>query len=415
MNNISGYSANIPIVPKISANITVSNSVFKPVSTFFLESKNKIDDSINPAYIYEDMFISLNKPLDEILKSVDSLIIKKRSTLILVQEPSSSSYETYETPLIHILTEINKKFKNIYLHNEKYIKDIVHRVSKYQGLIRGLYVKIYGLCADTSRKDLVHLYSYEIDIKTLQASTEILKRHDIGLVVQTNSICEHSPKVSNTFGSQLWLLDFLFQVSVGGAESVVVEYNDTNNMYAYSIFNQVTEGAQLYQCKISPDILGVTVYLNKNNDNGQTVIVVNKGSKDIELTISLDTEYNGKIYMFNTNQLEDSEFGISYGEITYDSGRPAQIKTKNTNTRLTEKTTVKVAGRSYRFSVAKKSAAVMKAPFNSLSGGAMFAQINNADEDKTLVTVRPYQLSEEYDAVPTQMTVTEFKKKLSDM
>jgi hypothetical protein len=288
-------------------------------------------------------------------------------------------------------------------------------VSKYQGLIRGLYTKTYGLCADTSRKDLVHLYSYKIDIRTLQANTEILKRHDIGLVVQTNSICERSPKVSNTFGSQLWLLNFLFQASVGGVESVVVEYNDTNNIYAYNIFNQVTDGGQLYQCTTTPEILGVTAYLNKNNEEGQTVIVINKGSKDIELTISLDTQYSGKVYMFNTNQLEDSEFGISYGEITYDSGKPIHIKTKNSNTRLSEKTTVKVADRKYKFSVAKKSAAVMKAPFNRLSGGAMFAQINNVDEDKTLVTVRPYQLSEEYDAVPTQMTVTEFKKKLSDM
>ena len=119
--------------------------------------------------------------------------------------------------------------------------------------------------------------------------------------------------------------------------------------------------------------------------------------------------------MFNTNQLEDSEFGISYGEITYDSGKPVQIKTKNSNTRLYEKAIVKVSDHTYTFSVAKKSVAVMKAPFNNLSGGAMFAQINNEDEDKTLVTVRPYQLSDEYDAVPTQMTVTEYKKRLSDI
>jgi hypothetical protein len=415
MNNISGYSANIPIVPTVSVNVTVSNSVFKPVSTFFLESKNKIDDSIKPQFIYEDMFISLEQPLETILKTVDSLIIKKRSTIILIHEPPNSSYETYETALMYILNEISKKFKNIYLYNENYLKNLVNSASKYKGLIRGLYIKTYGLCADTSRKDLVHLYSYEIDIKTLQANTAILKRNDIGLVVQTNSICEQNPKVSNTFGSQLWLLDFLFQVSMGGAESVVIESTNTNNIYAYSIFNQVTDGAQLYQCKIRPDILGVTAYLNKNNEEGQTVVVINTSQKDVQISISLDTQYSGKVYMFNTNQLEDSEFGISYGEITYDSGRPVQIKTKNSNTRLSEKAIVKASDHTYTFSVAKKSAAVMKAPFNSLSGGAMFAQINNEDEDKTLVTVRPYQLTDEYDAVPTQMTVTEFKKKLSDM
>ena len=415
MNNISGYSATIPIVPTVSGKVKVSNNVFKPVNTFFLESKKPIHDSIKPVFIYEDMFVSLNKPLDEILKNIDNLILKKRNTIILIDEPSNSSYETYEKTLMYILTEINKKFKNVYLHNETYLDKIINSASKYKGFIKGVYIKIYGLCADTSKKDLVHLYSYEIDIKTLQANTSILKEQDIGLVVQTNSICTYDSKVSNTFGSQLWLLDFLFQVSMGGVDSVVIESSDTNNTYAYNIFNQITDGAQLYKCNISPEILNVRVYLNKNNENGQTVVVINKGAQDIELSISLDTKYNGKVYMFNTNQLEDSEFGISYGEITYDSGKPVQIKTKNSNTRLSEKAIVKVSDHTYTFSVAKKSVAVMKAPFNNLSGGAMFAQINNEDEDKTLVTVRPYQLSDEYDAVPTQMTVTEYKKRLSDI
>jgi len=408
MSNISGYSANIPIIPKVSGIVDISSNVFQPVNTFFLESDKQIDESINPVYIYKDSFISLSKPLDIILKSV------KRDRVILIDEPTNSSYETYESTVLYILKQLSNKINNIYIHNEKYLDNIIDNISKYKGLINGIYTKVYGLCGN-NKNDLLDLYPYYINLEVLQSNTEKLANQNMSLVVQTNSVCKYTSRVSNTFGSQLWLLDFLFQVSMGGVGSVVIESSDFNNIYAYNIFNQVTSGSQLYEGKVIPKISGVAVYINKNNENGQTVIVINKGYQDIQLSINLDTQYYGKLYSFNTNQLEDSEFGISYGEITYNSGSPIQMKTKESNIRLSKKNNVKSSEHTYTFSVAKKSAAIMKAPFNSLSGGAMFAQINNEDENSTLVTARFNQLTDEYDSIPVLTTVTKYKEMLSNL
>lgn len=408
MSNISGYSANIPTIPTLSGTVDISTNVFQPVNTFFLESDKKIDESINPVYIYKDSFISLSLPLDSILKNI------KRDRVILIDEPSNTSYETYESAVLYILKQLSTKINNIYIHNEKYLDDIINNLSKYKGLIKGIYTKVYGLCSK-NKSDLIHLYPYYINLEVLQANTEELANNNMELVIQTNSICKYTPNVSNTFGSQLWLLNFLFQISMGNVGSVVIESSDLNNIYAYNIFNQVTNGSQLYAGKITPKISGVAVYINKNNENGQTVIVINRGYQDIQLSIDLDTQYYGKLYLFNTNQLEDSEFGISYGEITYNSGSPFQMKTKESNTRLSEKNNVKSSGHTYTFSVPKKSAAVMKAPFNSLSGGAMFAQINNEDEKSTLVTARFNQLSDEYDSIPVLTTVPKYKEMLSNL
>jgi len=408
MSNISGYSANIPIIPNVSATVDITTNVFQPVNTFFLESDTKIHDSINPVYIYNDSFISLTKPLDTILKSI------KRDRIILIDEPINTSYDTYESALLYILKQLSTKINNVYIQNEKYLDDILKNVSNYKGLIKGIYTKVYGLCSNDTN-DLMHLYPYYINLEVLQANTEKLAKQNMELVIQTNSICSKTPKVSNTFGSQLWLLDFLFQVSMGGARSVVIESTDANNIYAYNIFNQVTNGSQLYKGIVSPKIVGVSAYINKNNENGQTVIVINKGSQDIQLSIDLDTQYKGKIYLFNTNQLEDSEFGISYGEITYNSGAPFQMKTKESSTRLSGKNNVKTSENTYTFSIPKKSAVIMKASFNSQSGGAMFAQINNEDENETLVTARFNQLRDEYDSIPILTTVPKYKEMLSDL
>jgi hypothetical protein len=65
----------------------------------------------------------------------------------------------------------------------------------------------------------------------------------------------------------------------------------------------------------------------------------------------------------------------------------------------------------YSFLIDKMTAAVLHIPFVK-KGGAYFDNINNSDESNTLVTIRPNQLSEEYDSIPTTMTVKDYKKYL---
>jgi hypothetical protein len=56
------------------------------------------------------------------------------------------------------------------------------------------------------------------------------------------------------------------------------------------------------------------------------------------------------------------------------------------------------------------SITVIKIP-KTQGGGAYFENINESDEKNTIVTVRPNQLSDEYDSIPTTMSIRDFQKK----
>jgi len=400
-----------PLEIDLSGNIQISTNLFKPVKTFFLESDTIIDESVRPRYIYKDSFISLNQPLPRIQKIVESLILKKRDRIILTDETKKGLYANYESDVIYILQELNKNFKNIYLHNELYLNDIIQNARKYKGLIRGIYIKIYGSCSDSSNNKLIDLYAYTIDKKILQNNVKMLKQENIDLVVQTNSSCKYNSQISNTYGSQLWLLDFLFKTSMCGIDSVVIESNDKNNIYAYKIFNDIASfDSNLYEGTIPFIMLGVSTYINKNNDNGETVIIINKSADNIQLSITLDTEYEGKLYIFNTIESHDTTTGIHYGKITYNTGAPIHMRTKKVNTRLSSNNSIKPKGKTYIFNVAKNTVCIMKAPFNKQSGGEMRIPINKEDVGKALVTVRVNPLEEGPDAAYTQMTVEDYNK-----
>jgi len=393
---------NIPIKPDLSGIITISNNLFKPVNTFFLQSDKNINNSVKPKYIYKDSFISL-KDSSKLMTSIE-----KYDRVILTDEPDNTSYLEYEKKTISLLKEFNNKYKNIYLHNERYVDKIIENASKYKGLIKGLYVKIYGSCSDISNNTLIHLYGYTIDKEVLKQTVNTLRTQNIELIIQTNSSCRYNPKISNTYGSQLWLLDFLFQTSLCGVTSVVIDSSDENNIYAYKIFNDTTSGAQLYECLVPSNMLRVSVYIN-TNEHEQTVIVINKSTNNIQLSVNLDTQYDGSIYTLSTLETDDSSTGIYYGEITYNTGAPIQMRTKNKNTRLSGKN-ISPVDKTYTFNVARYTVAVMKSPFSVLSGGDMRIPINNEDLGETLVTVQPNTLQEGPDAVPTQMTVKDYNK-----
>jgi hypothetical protein len=344
-----------------------SSNEFIPVNLFLL----------NDSAFKTTSFIDINQSFNS-LKDTLRVALRTESVLILTNIPkSANSYKSYKTQLLYILNFIKTTlmFQNVYLHNDTYLQEFLNDIDDYKEYLKGVYVKSYGVCSNVPNVSLANLYGYKANITVLKKSTELLK--PLELVVQTTASCEKLQNISNTFGSQLWLLDYLFQCSLGGVKSVVVESDDTNNHYAYDIFKEVTDQSKIVLSKLTnlQTFLNYSLYICSSYKQ-KTYVLINKSSNPITLPLEEKT-YN--TYSFTTKQVETSIDGMEYAQVTLD-----------------------------QLVAQPKSILVVKVP---VSGGAYFENINNEDEKNTIITVRPYQLTDEYDAIPTTMSVHEFKKR----
>lgn len=298
-----------------------------------------------------------------------------------------SYYEDYEKFIVNLLIQI-KPYKNIYILNDLYLSNILTNIHKYEN-IKGIYIRTYGLCVKENA-DVTKLFNYHINLKMLQS----MKPENVELVVQTDSICEFTEKISNTFGSELWLLDFLFQCSIGNINTVVLETNNLNNLYPYNIFKIVSGGKlynTLYETKYN-----INCYITRNYKNYYVVVIHKDVSIDIvNVNVSLDISNSGTLYEFSCSQTILGTQGITFGKTDYTSNNYSG-------------TTIVSDGGKYSFPINTMKAYVLVVPL--ASGGAFFENINNSDEKSTIITVNPNPLTDEYDAVPTTMSVRSFKK-----
>ena len=326
----------------------------------------------------QNSFVKLSLASPNIVYNIKRAI-KYYPNIVLTDIPLTvKTYNEYETFVTNLLLQV-QPFQNTYIFNDLYISNILANINKYTNL-KGIYITTYGVCIK-ERANLESLFHYYINTEKLKSmipeSTE--------LVVETDSACEYIEGISNTFGSELWLLDFLFQCSKGNATTVVIKTENKNNKYPYVIFRDFSEG-RLYPIK----------YNNKKNINcygvrdykNYYIVVINKDvSVDkININVSLDITNPGTLYEFSCNQTILGQEGITYD------------KTK----------IIDSANGTYTFEIGTMKAYVLVVPFKS--GGAFFENINNSDEKNTIITVNPNPLTDYQDTVPTTMSVRSFKK-----
>jgi len=324
------------------------------------------------------------------------------------------------------------RYSNVYIHNEDYFEDIMEDIESYNGIIKGIYVKSYGACVDTILKreknynstqrqislGLLDLYASNINIVKLQDSTKILNDQNIDLVIETNSICAYTKDVSNTFGSQLWLINFLLEASIGNVNSVIIDTTDYNNIYSYMVMNFISKnGLKIYETDLDFGTVidpNIKVYVGKNSVE-QFVIVIHKDSKqrNVSIEIDLTSDSDGILYKLETNQLEESVNGFSFGQLTFDNnGNPRQIKTNTISRKYTGETIVPNNNK-YKFIVNKKSIGILHIS-NIISGGAYFENINNSDVPNVLVSGVKLDPTDIYD-VPITTRLTDFETLQKDM
>ena len=257
---------------------------------------------------------------------------------------------------------------------------------------------------------MLNLLSYIVDTTRLLEKTTVLK--PINLYIQTNAICSYLQGISNTFGSELWLCDFLFQIALGNVKKSYIEMDTLNNAYSVMAFTYATRNNCVfynstinYGSSIQPNI---PVYITKNvNEYFITVINKDDGEENVEVNVSVPLYTKAELIRFICNQTINGVQGMSFGELTFDNstGLPIHTTTKDdTNTF----TLIDISSNNgiYTFIADKSSVCILRIPLST--GGAYFNNINNSDEKNTIITIDPNP--RDGDSVPTTMTLPQFEQ-----
>jgi len=300
-------------------------------------------------------------------------------------------------------------FPNICLHTNFTLNEMIE--AKFTTKPHAFSFDQYGLCVSDKSSKLSNLYNYFIDNKRLK---EVVKKiYPIKLhISQTDSICSNNVEISNTFGSCLWLLDFLFQVAQGNIHRVYVRYS-RSNFYALAAFSYAIRNRAVFYdytsthgVKIQPNI---SIYITKNiKEYNVTVIHKDNSQENTQVKIKLPVKTVGTLLRLQSNQTEMTleGNGVSFGEFTFINDDFKDVGMNHSDRdlhgpKITPEENV------YTFVIAKFSVAILTVPIE-FTGGAFFENINDEDEENTVVTLRPD--SREEDSIPTTMTLKQFRE-----
>lgn len=308
----------------------------------------------------------------------------KVESIELVDDPFfTKTYKQYELNLLLLLQMLKERnIKHISLHVENYLSDILSNINKYKGLIDILDVPIYGTCIKENAT-LVPLLTYRVDTNTLSKNVSLLKSNNIDLSIEAKSSCEQIQNVTNTFGSVLWMLDFLFQISLSKVKRMFVNLEDINNKFAFDLFKKATSDNASFM-SFTTDVNSqpnISIYSTRNLSS-QCITIIHKDDTLEEVYFDIDLAVNGNATitrLFNNETITGTQT-IQTSEETVSSLKNIVVK--------------------------KYSALVIQIPF--MAGGAFFPTINDEDEKDAYVVVRPE--ANEYDSIPTTMTIEEFKE-----
>lgn len=420
----------LPIEPdlnSVSKNVKVQmpNIIGTRIDENFLQLKatayNKtlqyVDQPIKgPSHIKEATIVSFSlSQVNNIEEFKNSLRSEKRPIEIKDKPSFINDYNAYKGM---ILSLINTLPNRIILHTEDYLNEIINDITTFKDKIQALGTSIYGLCASQNPK-LENLFYYTINTSALEKQIKLLKSNNIDLVIDIDSICVPTEGITNTYGSQLWLLDTLCQISSIGLSNVFVNIDSYSNVYSTLVYLFITRNKAVLNSYHFTKDTNVNIYVSENIQE-YFVTVIHKDDSADNILIQVNSPYSisGNLIRFLTNQTYQGICGMTFGELTFDGskdGYPLQVKTRQKNIRFSAKTVepnteILSNNGSYSFVVSRMSVAILKIP-KILNGGAYFNTINNKDESSTIVTIQPNPLRDEYDSVPTTMTIRDFKNK----
>lgn len=282
------------------------------------------------------------------------------------------------------------KFPNIILHSNNGLKKSFDQ---------------YGICVEDNPK-LNNLYNYFIDTDLLRQNTE---KTEI-TISETDALCSEKSGITNTFGSCLWLLDFLFQTAQGNIKHVFPKYNNAN-YYAVLAFSYATrnnavfyDSSQNYGAQVTPNI---SIYVTKNIKEYH-VVVIHKDitQENVQIQVKLPVNAPARLIRLLSNQSHIGTKGITFGEYTFDDGKLKDVGLNHSDN-IVHGPVINPKDSSYTFVVSRLSACILTVPIE-LMGGAFFDNINDEDEENTIVTVRPD--SREEDSVPLTISVKRLKE-----
>jgi hypothetical protein len=295
----------------------------------------------------------------------------------------TKTYAQYEVNLLVILQMLkDRNISHISLHVDIYLNEVLTNIKKYKDLINYLDVPIYGTCIKEN-SSLVPLLTYKINKETLTKNINILKNNDIDLSIEVKSSCEHIENITNTFGSVLWLLDFLFQISLANVKRMFINMEDINNKFAFDLFKKVTnDNVSFIKFTMETDLMpNISVYSTRSLSTYYiTIIHKDDTLEEVIFDIDLSVNTNATITRLFNNE-------------TITGSQTIEVSEEKTNSLKNIK-------------VKKFTTVVIEIPL--MAGGAFFPTINDEDEKNAYVTLRPE--ANEYDSIPTTMTIEEFKK-----
>jgi hypothetical protein len=138
--------------------------------------------------------------------------------------------------------------------------------------------------------------------------------------------------------------------------------------------------------------------------------VIHKDSlqENVQIKLKLPTKTVGTVRRLQSNQTEMTinGNGVTLGEFTFINNDLKDVGMNHSEKDL-HGATIRPEENVYSFVVSKMSAAILTVPIEFI-GGAFFENINDDDEENTIVTMRPD--AREEDSIPTTMTLKQFRE-----
>lgn len=348
------------------------------------------------------------------IESLKNMIQNEKRTIELRDTPSLvNDYKTYKGFILSLITALSNK---IILNNNTFLNDIINDITAYKDKIQVLGTSVYGLCASQSPK-LEDLFNYTVNTNVLIENIKTLKLNNIDLILDVDAICTPTEGITNTYASQIWLLDFLCQVSSVGLTNVFVNMDSYSNVYSILSYLYITRNSGMLNIYSFVKDANVNIYVSENIRE-YFVTVIHKDDSGDTIVVEVNSPYSssGNVIRLITNQTYQGVCGMTFGELTFDGskdGYPIQVKTRQKNIRFSASTIqpeneILSTKGVFSFAVSRMSVAILKIS-KQLNGGAYFNTINKSDEKSTIVTIQPNPLRDEYDSVPTTMSIRDFK------
>lgn len=363
-----------------------SNNITNVIKNIHKNIKSDYANKTNADIISFDLTTyDVDKNKDIYMNSIKKIEIKGTPSHI-------TTYEAYEAYIINLLVQLRNTKEYITLNNSLYFENIIKNIKKYT--IDSVSINQYAFCVKESPK-LEDFFDYNISTTVLQNH---IKDNNYVLEVQLNALCKELKGVTNTYASELWLFNTLFQLALSNVRNVCVEMDTFNNAYSVlaflyatrknPVFYNVTKEYFIETTKKILDLPKFEAYALQNTEE-LLITVIHKSLEEDNVKVEIKTEYYGKadLMYFTRNFGMDSDCGISIGDLTFDASKDGSLISIVTGD-PEEYITTKIPSNNgvYSFPLKKMSVAILRIPITQLSGGSSSVVTYQPDPNSAPIT-----------------------------